>query len=126
MSAGALIEYLQQEQQTSQINQETLEKILDKISIIEAQTKEKNINLIGYYNIDDLIEMLGISSGTIYSRIKKDIFPHQVKLGQRTSGWCKKEIASWIEINTNQGREYILNKKWSNIYTERYAKKNKI
>ena len=93
------------------------------MTILEERSKIKNEHVIGYYTIDDLVKKLQISSGTIYGEISKDTFPKQIKIGVRNSLWCKKEMHAWMVINASRGREYILNKKWSNIYAERYALK---
>lgn len=124
MSIRGVAQFFEEEQQIAKDNQQMLEKILDKITILETRTKINHENLIGYYTIQEIVKITQKSVTTIYREIKKDEFPKQVRLGQKSSGWCKKEIIAWISINTNKGCEYISQKGWSNIYTERYALKN--
>ena len=125
MSLHGFLHYFENEHRLAQNNQEMLEKILDKVTIQENMIKSQESKISGYYTIKELAEKLNISVSTIYSEIKKDHFPKQVKIGERASGWCKKEFAAWMAINTKKGRNYIERKKWSNIYTERYGVKNK-
>lgn len=42
-------------------------------------------------------ETTGLSRTTIYSQIKKGLFPAPVKLGERASGWLEGDICAWIE-----------------------------
>ncbi len=126
MSAIQLIsELVKQDQIERTNNKELLEQILNKLLIFESSIKTKNKYMIGYYDINDLIKLLNISAPTIYKEIRANTFPKQVRIGARSSVWCRNEIAAWIEINTNLGREYIENCGWTNIYTDRYGSKNK-
>lgn len=37
------------------------------------------------------------SSATIYRLISKGEFPKQIKLSERSSGWVRAEVNSWLE-----------------------------
>jgi len=47
----------------------------------------------------------GLSRSSIYLKISQGIFPTQIKLGVRQSGWLESEISSWIEQKINESRE---------------------
>lgn len=123
MSAIQVIsELVKQDQIERENHKELLEQILKKLSFFENAIE--NQHMIGYYDINDLVTLLNISAPTIYKEIRANIFPKQIRIGARSSVWCRNEIAKWVEINTNLGREYIQKKGWTNIYTERYGLKN--
>lgn len=124
MSIGGVAQFFEQEQQITKENRQMLEQILDTVSILKERDEQEKSNLIGYYTIQEVADISLKSVTTIYREIKKDTFPKQVKLGQKSSGWCKKEIHAWLTINTNKGCSYISEKGWSNIYTDRYGLKN--
>lgn len=101
-------------------NMQLLESIFDKLIIIENNSKANINNVVGYYDIQELAKIINLSPASIYKRIEKNEFPKQVNLGLRSVGWCKKEVHTWIDINTKKGFDYISQKGWTNIYTERY------
>jgi prophage regulatory protein len=47
--------------------------------------------------IDQVKEITGLSSSSIYRFISKSTFPPQVRLGKRSTGWVKSEIEQWIK-----------------------------
>lgn len=51
----------------------------------------------GVYRLSDLTELLRVGRSTIYYWIKKGKFPKPIKLGEKTSGWLKKDIQKWLE-----------------------------
>jgi prophage regulatory protein len=44
----------------------------------------------------EVLQRTGFSRSTLYSKIAKNEFPHQVSLGDRAVGWLKREVDSWI------------------------------
>ena len=44
----------------------------------------------------EVIRMTGLSRSSIYSFIKDDKFPKQIKLGKRAVGWYGTDIFNWI------------------------------
>lgn len=46
--------------------------------------------------LKEVLQRTGLSRATIYTRIKKGEFPHQVSLGTRSVGWLKREVEDWI------------------------------
>jgi len=50
-----------------------------------------------YIRIKELALMLGISKNTIYRLVKKDKFPKQIRLTERTSVWRLSEVNQWIK-----------------------------
>lgn len=41
-------------------------------------------------------ERTGLSTARIYELIALDLFPRQVRLGQRAVGWAEHEIQAWL------------------------------
>jgi len=46
--------------------------------------------------LKDVITMTGLSRSSIYALIKKGVFPPQVKLTPRASGWHWQEVHEWL------------------------------
>lgn len=46
--------------------------------------------------LSDVLKRTGLSRATIYNRIAKNEFPHQITLGERAVGWLNSEVESWI------------------------------
>jgi prophage regulatory protein len=46
--------------------------------------------------LPEMLRMTGLSRSTLYNRIAKKEFPHQVPLGDRVVGWLKREVDDWI------------------------------
>ena len=46
--------------------------------------------------IREVLQRTGLSRSTLYNRIAKRQFPHQVSLGGRAVGWLKGDIEGWI------------------------------
>lgn len=46
--------------------------------------------------VRDIITITGLARSTIYKYVKKDAFPHQIRLGKRAVGWLLPEIEPWI------------------------------
>jgi len=47
--------------------------------------------------LTEVLKRTGLSRATIYNRIAKREFPHQVSLGARAVGWLEEEIEDWID-----------------------------
>ena len=92
MSIGGVAQLFEQEQQITRENRRILEQILDLVLVKNEKDEQERSNLIGYYTIQEVTDISLKSVTTIYREIKNDAFPKQVKLGQKSSGWCKKEI----------------------------------
>lgn len=50
-----------------------------------------------YIRIKELAIMLSIGRSTIYKLMKKNQFPQQIKISERTSVWRLSVINEWIE-----------------------------
>src|ERR1035437_9665923 len=46
--------------------------------------------------LTDVRKRTGIRRSTLYNRIAKKEFPHQVSLGGRAVGWLKREVDEWV------------------------------
>jgi len=44
----------------------------------------------------EVLQKTGFSRSTLYNKIAKNEFPHQVSLGARAVGWLKQEVDGWI------------------------------
>lgn len=47
----------------------------------------------------------GLSGPTIYRLASKSQFPKPIKLGERSSGWLKSEVDTWIEERIQASRK---------------------
>ena len=47
----------------------------------------------------------GYSSASIYRLIKMGLFPEQIKLGERASGWLESDIDAWINQRIADARK---------------------
>ena len=57
-----------------------------------------------YIRIKELALMLSIGRSTIYKLMKKNQFPQQIKLSERTVVWRLSVINEWIEEREKLGR----------------------
>ena len=46
--------------------------------------------------LPEVINMVGMSKGSIYNFIKDGTFPAPIKLGPKASGWLVSEVQNWI------------------------------
>ena len=46
----------------------------------------------------------GLSRSSVYLRVSRGLFPKQVTLGGRASGWIEAEIQEWIEQQIEASR----------------------
>jgi prophage regulatory protein len=55
--------------------------------------------------ISTVVERTGLSRSSIYSFLKSDSFPKQVRLGVRSVGWRESDVEAWIsnriEVNNS-------------------------
>jgi prophage regulatory protein len=51
--------------------------------------------------LTDVLGRTGLSRATLYNRIAKGEFPHQVSLGGRAVGWLQGEVEDWINERTH-------------------------
>jgi|HubBroStandDraft_1064217.scaffolds.fasta_scaffold48939_2 prophage regulatory protein len=61
---------------------------------MDFQGSEASPNTI--LRLTDVLRRTGLSRSTLYNRIAKGEFPHQVSLGGRAIGWIKGEVEDWI------------------------------
>ena len=54
--------------------------------------------------LPEVIKRTGLSKSTIYAEIGKGIFPKQIKLSERSSGWLESEIDDWIQQRVELSR----------------------
>ena len=47
--------------------------------------------------LNEVKRLTTLSTASIYRQIKKDSFPKQIKLGERSSAWFYEEIMQWLE-----------------------------
>lgn len=47
-----------------------------------------------------LAKKLGISTSTLYERMKQPDFPRKVQIGKKAVGFRESEIVEWMERNT--------------------------
>ena len=47
--------------------------------------------------LPQVVQKTGLSRATIYAYIKKNQFPVQLSLGERSSGWLESEVENWID-----------------------------
>jgi prophage regulatory protein len=54
--------------------------------------------------LNEVMRLTGLSRSSIYAQIANNLFPRQVKLGQRCVAWTEGDIQVWIEekIETSQ------------------------
>lgn len=46
--------------------------------------------------LPDVIKLTGLSRSAIYDLISKGLFPKQIKLTSRSSGWLQSECEQWL------------------------------
>ncbi len=73
-----------------------LEYLLGSISGGEVPTPKKS-DLDKIIRVDDVIEMTGVSRGTLWRWERQDKFPKRVPLGANSVGWRLSEVSQWIK-----------------------------
>lgn len=46
--------------------------------------------------LNEVLRRTGLSRSTLYNRISRNEFPHQISLGGRAIGWLEREVDGWI------------------------------
>jgi len=46
--------------------------------------------------LPEVIKLTGLSRSAIYDLISKKLFPKQIKLTSRSSGWIRAEVDQWV------------------------------
>ena len=46
--------------------------------------------------IKTVLERTGLSRSTLYRKIERGTFPHQVKLSERCAGWHESAVTDWM------------------------------
>jgi prophage regulatory protein len=46
--------------------------------------------------LSEVLRRTGFSRSTLYNRISKNEFPHQISLGGRAIGWLERDVSDWI------------------------------
>ena len=77
---------------------------------IEALTAEKSTQTKpapkpqqdSILRLPQVLQIVGISKTGLYQRIKDGLFPRQVKLGERCSGWFASEIYAFVQSLVDQ------------------------
>ena len=73
-----------------------LEYLLGSISGGEAPTPKKS-GLDKIIRVDDVIEMTGVSRGTLWRWERQNKFVKRVQLGANSVGWRLSEVNDWIK-----------------------------
>jgi prophage regulatory protein len=47
--------------------------------------------------LPEVLKIIGLSRSAIYARIKKGLFPKQIKLGERAAGWFQSEVFAFVQ-----------------------------
>lgn len=47
--------------------------------------------------LTEVQRITGLSRASIYLHVSKGIFPRQIKIGPRASGWLRSDIQAWID-----------------------------
>lgn len=63
-------------------------------------TNEAKIMKSRIIRINEVINKVGLKKSSIYKLISLNLFPKQIKLGIRASGWHEFEIDEWIKSRT--------------------------
>ena len=56
------------------------------------------------YRLEQVLEITGLGSDTIYRLAREGRFPKQIKLSERASGWISTDIEQWIEQRIEASR----------------------
>jgi len=44
----------------------------------------------------DVMKVTGLSRSAIYQKVSIGLFPKQIKLGERATGWLSDEVTGWL------------------------------
>lgn len=79
---------------TSECRADEYRNFLKKGTILDIQRRETARGRI--LRLVDVLKMTGLSRSTLYNRIAKKEFPHQISLGSRAVGWIEAEVEAWL------------------------------
>lgn len=68
---------------------------------IEMETQLREPRPKAIIRLSEVLRRTGFSRSTLYIRIAKGEFPHQVSLGARSVGWVEAEVEAWIAHRAN-------------------------
>ena len=60
-----------------------------------------------FIKINKVSELTTFSRATIYRLIKKGVFPSQVKLAQRSSGWVEQDVIDYLNTKIQESKEKV-------------------
>lgn len=53
-------------------------------------------NPIASLRIEAVLERAGLTRSTLYRKVERGTFPHQVKISERCAGWHESAVADWM------------------------------
>ena len=53
----------------------------------------------------------GLSRSQLYLLIAQDLFPKQIRLGERAVGWLEDDVERWLQDQVRQSRSAIANQR---------------
>ncbi len=59
--------------------------------------QESDYQVIQFYRVKDLQDILRISKATVWSWVKLNTFPSPIKLGKGITVWRKSDIDAWVK-----------------------------
>lgn len=65
--------------------------------IATEQTHESMVQKYGFLKLEEVLEIVGVSTATWYRMIKKNLAPKPVQISSGRSGWARSEIAAFCE-----------------------------
>lgn len=51
--------------------------------------------------LPSVLTMIGCSKPTLYSWVRKGVFPAPLKIGPKATGWLLSEIEAWVAARAN-------------------------
>ena len=55
--------------------------------------------------LPSVIELTGLSRSSIYLRMKNNVFPQSISLGDRAIAWLESDIEQWIEEKVSASKQ---------------------
>jgi prophage regulatory protein len=52
---------------------------------------------LSIYRRPELLELIGLSTSTLYDMMARGDFPRPVRLGKRAVGWRERDVTEWLE-----------------------------
>lgn len=60
-------------------------------------TNSKTNDLVVFYRVTQLAQILNVSKSTIWLWVKKGTFPKPYYLGDNTTAWSAEDVCCWID-----------------------------